>query len=446
VTITSKRNMLASYADGAAYSLMVGFGETYIAAFALAVGLSQVVAGLTGTLPLVAGGLLQLVGPKGARWLGSYRRWVLCCAALQGAAYVPLALAATEGRIRVEALFLIAALYWGTGMAAGPTWNNWIDAIIPKPILKEFLAVRSRITQLAAFLAFLGGGYLLHFYEGEGRVLTGFALLFALAFGFRLVSVGCLATQSDADAVKIKGQPTVKLRELLARFKEKDAGRFLLFLLVSQVSVNLASPFFSPYMLAHVQFTYMEYVTLVSGSYVAKIVFYPAVARFVKRVGAHRALWISGVLVSPLPLFWFWMPQLYPLIASQVFAGAAWATFELSSMLMIFDRITAKERIKILAIYNLFNALAVTTGSLLGGLVLTQFPEGLAYRYIFVASACSRLLSLLVLVGIREFPVKFRRLAFRTLGLRPSSGSVATPILVSDESKLNPLPTRKWFK
>ncbi len=433
----ARRNIVASYADGASYSLMVGFGETYIAAFALAVGLSQVVAGLTGSLPLVAGGLLQLVGPYGARWLGSYRRWVLGCATMQGLAYFPLVVAALAGKISVEALFLIAAVYWGSGMAAGPVWNNWIDTIIPKGVLKEFLAVRSRITQLAAFLAFLAGGYVLNYFAGRNSVLLGFTLLFALALFCRLISVACLAMQSDAGGRHGATDGGLSFRELIARFRQPNAGRFLLFLLVSQVSVNLAAPFFSPYMLAHVKFSYMEYVALVSGSFVAKIVFYPAIARFVKKVGAHRALWISGICVSPLPLFWYWAPNLYPLITLQVFAGTAWATFELSSMLMIYDKISAKERIRILTFFNMLNAGAVVLGSVIGGIVLSSFPEALAYRYIFIASAVCRLLSLAVLVGIKQLPVRFRRLAFRTLGLRPSAGSLATPILISEDSKSN---------
>ena len=56
---------------------MVGCGETYIAAFALAIGMSQITAGLIGTVPLLAGVALQLIGPTGARWCRSYRRWVL---------------------------------------------------------------------------------------------------------------------------------------------------------------------------------------------------------------------------------------------------------------------------------------------------------------------------------------------------------------------------------
>ena len=40
--------------------------------------------------------------------------------------------AAAVGKAPTLILFAIAALYWGAGMAAGPAWNNWIDALIPR--------------------------------------------------------------------------------------------------------------------------------------------------------------------------------------------------------------------------------------------------------------------------------------------------------------------------
>ena len=57
----AQRNIRSSYADGAAFSMMVGFGETYLVAFALAIGISELTAGLLSSLPLIAGGLLQLM-------------------------------------------------------------------------------------------------------------------------------------------------------------------------------------------------------------------------------------------------------------------------------------------------------------------------------------------------------------------------------------------------
>ena len=64
---------------------MVGLGETYIPAFVLAAGLGEVAAGLIATLPPLAGAVFQLVTPLAVRHLHSYRRWVVACAALQGA-------------------------------------------------------------------------------------------------------------------------------------------------------------------------------------------------------------------------------------------------------------------------------------------------------------------------------------------------------------------------
>jgi MFS family permease len=188
-------------------------------------------------------------------------------------------------------------------------------------------------------------------------------------------------------------------------------------------------------MLAHVGFSYGEYVALISGAYVAKILFYPYVARFVKRVGTYRALWISGILVAPPPLFWFWTPQLYALITLQAFAGVAWAAFELASTLLVFDRIKADERIRILTYYNLFNALAVVVGALIGGAVLESLPADEAYHVIFAVSAAARLLSLGALFGMRTMTVKARRLVFRALTLRPSQGSMSQPILTSRDDK-----------
>jgi hypothetical protein len=106
---------------------MVGMGEAYIAAFALALGLGEIAAGLVVTLPLLAGGVLQLVTPAGVRWLRSARRWTVLCAGLQAASLVPFALGALAGRLPAWTVYAAATLYWAAGMAATPSWNLWVE-------------------------------------------------------------------------------------------------------------------------------------------------------------------------------------------------------------------------------------------------------------------------------------------------------------------------------
>jgi hypothetical protein len=115
----------AMLADGLAFSFMVGIGESYLAAFALALGQSDVTAGMVTTLPMLAGALLQLVTPSAVGVLGSHKRWVVLCAVLQAASFFPLAAAALVGEMSPVSLYFAVTLYWGLGMATGPAWNTW---------------------------------------------------------------------------------------------------------------------------------------------------------------------------------------------------------------------------------------------------------------------------------------------------------------------------------
>src|SRR5262245_51670592 len=85
-----RKNLRASVADGAAFSVMVGIGETYFPAFVLALGLGQLASGLVSSLPILLGAILQLVSPYCVSKLGSSRRWVVACVLLQAASFVPL--------------------------------------------------------------------------------------------------------------------------------------------------------------------------------------------------------------------------------------------------------------------------------------------------------------------------------------------------------------------
>ena len=62
-----RTDLRASCGDGAAFGGMVGVGETYLPAFVLAVGLGELTAGLVGSVPLLAGGVLQMISPSAVR-------------------------------------------------------------------------------------------------------------------------------------------------------------------------------------------------------------------------------------------------------------------------------------------------------------------------------------------------------------------------------------------
>ncbi len=159
-------NLALSTTEASAYGAMVGLGETYLPAFALAMGMGEVTAGLVASVPLLIGGILQTVSPQAIKLIGSYKRWILLTAAIQCLSLVPLVIAALLGRISPLGLFVVASVYWFGGLAVGPAWNTWIGHIVPSSIRSRFFAYRIRWAQLLTFSGFIVGGVLLESYIG----------------------------------------------------------------------------------------------------------------------------------------------------------------------------------------------------------------------------------------------------------------------------------------
>ncbi len=187
-----RRNLLLSTSEAGAYGAMVGMGETYLPAFALALGMGEVTAGIVASAPMLVGGVLQSISPWAIARLGSYKLWIVASAALQGLSLLPLVIAAAIGSLSPTALLLIASLYWAGGLAAGPAWNTWIGHLVPTKVRSRFFAKRTRVSQLLTLSGFLSGGLLLKL-ATDDWVLAAFGAIFAVACISRCVSVVLLS-------------------------------------------------------------------------------------------------------------------------------------------------------------------------------------------------------------------------------------------------------------
>jgi MFS family permease len=426
-----RRNLRASLVDGAAFSVMVGAGETYLPAFVLAMGMGEVVAGLVATVPLLAGAVLQLASPAAVRLLGSHRLWVVLCAAIQAASFFPLAVAAYVGRIPAPAIFLIAAVYWGAGLATGPAWNTWVGTIIPSRIRTRYFARRTRLSQLAVLVGFLGAGITLETCAGIGRTMHAFCVLFVVAGVSRLVSAHFLARQSEPVPLAA-GQRDVPVGELIGRFRQRGDARLLLYMLSVQTGIWIAAPYFTPYMLRQLTLDYSRYAVLIAAAYVARIVSLPLLGSLAHRFGALRLLWIGGTGIVPLAGLWIVSESYLYLLVVQLGAGVAWAAYELATFLLFFETIPEDERTSVLTTFNLANASAQVSGSVLGGVLLNMLGENhAAYYVVFGVSSVVRALTLLPLARVVRAPSEVVPMATRTVAVRPSAGGLDQPVLAS---------------
>lgn len=438
-----KRDLRLSVADGALYGVMVGGGESYLQAFVLTLGLGEVFAGLVASLPVLIGSLLQLVSPVAVRMLKSHKRWVVLCAGLQALCFAPLIIGALNGSMSKSAVLVVASIYWAASLGTGPAWNTWQGTIIPREIRAKFFAKRTRINQATTLAGFLMGGFALQYGRSlgdHGYLFKIHCTLFVISSVCRLLSTTCLWFQSEPTPIP-SSMRFLTLREQWRTFSRGPSGKLLVSAVGMQVGIYVAGPFFVPYMLKELDMDYSKFAVLLGVSYVAKFVCLPAWGRLAHRMGAYRLIWIGAVGIVPLAGGWVVSSNYYWLLVLQVFAGSAWAAYELALVLLFFETIHESERTSLLTLYNVANSAALATGSLIGAAILKGVGVSITgYLWVFAASTMLRLLALLLLRRVPDTIVLSDMVPVRPMSVRASGDSLDSPILSGLPDQVNEEP------
>jgi MFS family permease len=447
-----RRDLRASLGDAAGSGFMVGTGETYLPAFVLAAGLGEVLAGLIASVPQLAGGIMQLVAPRGVRFARSHRKWVLICATLQALALLPLALAAWHGAIGTGLVIFAATLYWSAGLASSPPWNTWMGSLIPGSVRPRYFARRNRLQQAAVLTGFLMSGLAIEYGALPQNALAGFALLFALAILSRFGSVVCLARTSEPDPlpsnIRWLGWPA-----LVRRFSRGAESQRLTYLSLVQAASYFAGPYFAPYMLCVLKLSYGEYVVLISAAYVARVISLPFWGGVAARFGTRRLLWIGGWGIVPSAAAWMLSDRFWYLIVIQFLGGAAWAAYELAVFLVGVNSVRAEERTSVLTVFNLATTAGMVAGSLLGGGVLVLFGGTReVYDILFAGSSVLRLGALYFLPRIparllERTPLQPARTRSLLVALPAPAMSSATRLPEeAPQIARSPIPGPRWIR
>jgi MFS family permease len=416
-------------ADGGSYSVMVGLGETYLAAFVLAMGLGERAAGLIAGAPMLAGAVLQLAAPWAVQKLNSRRRWVVACASLQAAALLLVsATAFTDGKLR-WLVFLAATLYWAAGMATGPAWNVWVTQIVPAYLRPDFFARRARLGHAGVMVGFIAGGVALQLSHAGDATLVVFAVLFAVSSCFRFFSAAMLWLQSEPQDVAPREAP--HMADLTARCEGEPFWRVLAYMLLVQFAVHLAGPFFTPFMISHLQLSYGSYAALIAVAFIGKIAAMHWAGSLATQLGPRRLLWIAGLAITPLSAGWLISQNYAWLAVLQLVGGCAWAAYELAMLLVFFDAIPSSRRTAVLTLYNLGNAVAIAGGAFAGAALLGWLGETRSvYLLLFGLSSLGRFASLAILPRVPQTAPATPHLT-RTVAVRPE-GSLERPLLAGE--------------
>lgn len=428
-----RRDLRLSTTDAMLFSVMVGCGEAYFVAFALAIGMGELLAGLLSSVPMLTGALLQLASPWAVRRLGSHKRWVVITAGLQALSFLPIAIAAAVGHMPAWLLFVCVGLYWAFNLGSAPAWNTWIGTVVPSSIRARYFASRSRYAQFVLLVSLVGAGLLLHFGRQSGAEYHWiYAALFVIAGLSRLGSTWCHTRVSEPVPMP-PGNRTVPFRAFLRGPKAVSGGRLLLYMLCVQLCVQVSGPFFGPYMLKNLRFDYTVFAGLLCCSFLGRVLAMPLIGRFAKRFGAGNLLWVGGVGILPLSAIWVISPSPYYLMWVQMLSGVLWACYEMATMLLLLESIPANERTSVLTTQNALNACMVLGGSACGAVLFGLMGQDTgAYHTLFITSAVLRVGTVILLVRVHKPAIKeITPIIFRTIGIRPQFGGIDRPLLAT---------------
>ncbi|MEM9560830.1 MAG: MFS transporter [Planctomycetota bacterium] len=418
-----------STTEGASYCVMVGVGQEYFVAFALALGFADERAGLVATLPVFVGATLQLLAPWAIGLVGSLRRYMVIASSVQAACFVPLIVGALMGSMPLWMLHAVVALYATINLSQGPAWNTWITTLVPRRVRGQYFGKRSRLLQGGVLLGLATGGLILDRGAADESEPSAFALLFVIACVVRFAGSFMLSRHSEPVRMP-PGFQHVSPVALLKRLRTGADARLLVFLLASGMAWQVALPFFTPFVLNHRGETYKTFMLLTAAAIVGRMLVAPTVGRLAQRIGARQLLAIGAVGTAPGALLWWVAADVWQLAAAQLILGMFLAAFEIGAMLMQFETIPERERASVLSTFTALSSLAGFLGSLAGATMLGVLgTDSHAYLLVFVVAGVARLLAAPLLLLVKPGPSDPRPLATQPVRVEPGAGTTEQPTL-----------------
>jgi len=273
-----KKSLRFSFLDGIFASAMAGFTQDYFTPFVLLLGATARHVGMLSALPNFFASLAQLKSADITEKLKSRKRIINIFVLLQALMFLPMMHIALSGKMKPFLFILVVVLFASFGALSYPAWGSLMADLVEEDKRGVYFGWRNRTLGFVIVGTAFIAGFILHMMK-KINIFYGFAIIFICAFIFRIISWYFLKRMYEP-SVEYKSDDYFSIFDFLARLKESNFAKFVIFVSLMSFSVNLASPFFSVLMLQDLHFSYLLYTFItVTATLVIYIV--------IKRWGIH---------------------------------------------------------------------------------------------------------------------------------------------------------------
>ena len=352
---------------------MLGLTQNYITPYALTMKASTQQIGLLTSVPSFTMAAAQFAAPALAERVGSRKGFILRMALMQAWMWLPILLIPYLFHTH-QVWWLIAFMTLSTAFdaALNPVWGSMMADLVPREIRGRYFGLRNRITGFVSMaFSYVAGGILQAL---TGNTNLAFTIIFIGAIASRLVSFYFLSQMYEPLSPATEKRGHDGMLKIARGLFSTNIGKFIIFCALINFSATIAGPFFSPYMLRDLRFSYIVYTIINSVAGLATVGSMTWWGKRMDRAGSIKVLKITSLFVPFVPIGWALSHSLWWLIGMQLFSGFAWAGFQLASSVFIFDAAPQHNRTRYIALYNSLIFLGVSVGSLTGGIVAPLLP------------------------------------------------------------------------
>jgi MFS family permease len=396
-----------SIIEGSAFSIMDAFTANFISPFALALQAGNTFISVIATLPALIAAFGQLLVTVLLRLYSRRKFWIVLSAVLQALTWIPIALIPKlSGSMSLPMLFILVTLNACFAAIINPLWTSLMGDLVPQDQRGSYFGRRNFIAGAVAFVSTLIAGFLLNALSQRLSVFVSFGILFSVAFASRIASSYYLSRMHEPP-FHVCRKKEFSLVQFISRLRSSEYGVFVIYLCLLGFACNIATPFFSVYMLRDLHFNYWQFTILTSVSVISGFLTIIFWGNLSDRLGNKRIMLMTGLLVPFVPFLWLFFSDLKYLILIELFSGVVWAGFNLAASNYVYDATSPEKRPRCIVYLNVLRASCVFIGAFLGGSLANSLPNFWFFtssiQAIFLISAVLRMtVTILFYTRLRE--------------------------------------------
>jgi MFS family permease len=380
-----------SYIEALLTSLVVGFAESYFAAFSLHLGCTPLQSGLLVSIPLIFAAALQFALQTKVKKVGlTYfvkRALFIQSLALLGLGCLSLADSPTPFYF----LLFYYSIYWLGHFSIQPAWNRWISDIIPADQGQSYFSLRTRLSQIGIIAGVFGGGAMLHLNVLRIPEQYLFFGLFMACFGLKVLVIQLFRKHPPYNLPLFLDLNHFKslFTQNLDFFK-----RYATF----NMSIFISAPFVAAYLLSIRNVGYLNFMYITSFLFLGKVLSTYVLKHSSRQIDPHQMLIWGGMLAAPLPLLWPVCTTIPSMMLLQFMSGVGWAGWEMGLSLYFFSRIKGEKKIEVVSLYNYVGVITQVIGTVLGAMLFKHLLKE-NFDYLFIVSGIVRFFAVM---GMRK--------------------------------------------